>query len=138
MDATTVAPYRFVVWREVLFAYLAPAVCAGASGLVTGQPDLLRAAPTSIAGTSAFVALLLGIWLRHKGIRPRSPSPIRSAVLAAGSGIGAAALAALTAQILTATTELPERIRIDFPIAAALAGAVITWRWCTIQRKASK
>ncbi|MGV9665303.1 hypothetical protein ACWDUL_10790 [Nocardia niigatensis] len=47
-----------------MFAYVAPAVCAGAGGLVTGQADLLRAAVTSIAVTSALVAFRLGMWLR--------------------------------------------------------------------------
>ncbi|MFI6166338.1 hypothetical protein ACIBCN_06075 [Nocardia sp. NPDC051052] len=134
MNTTAVTP-RFVLWQEVLFAYLAPALCAGAGGLATGRMDLLRAAVTSIAGTSALVALLLGMWLRYSGFR--RPRWLRAASVAAATfGFGAAAFAALTAQVLTTTTSFPDRIRIDFPIAAALAATIITWRWCTVQRKA--
>ncbi|MFI6041851.1 hypothetical protein ACIA8C_09465 [Nocardia sp. NPDC051321] len=120
----------------MLFAYLAPALCAGAGGLATGQMDLLRAAVTSIAGTSALVALLLGMWLRYSGFRRsrwRRAAPVAAA---AAFGLGAAALAALTAQIFTTATSFPDRIRIDFPIAAAVAATIITWRWCAVQRKA--
>lgn len=60
----------FVLWREVLTAYAAPALMAGTAGVVTGQADLTVAAVTSIAGTSAVVAFLVGAWLRHGG-RPR-------------------------------------------------------------------
>lgn len=130
-------PNRFVLWREVLFAYLAPVVCAGAGGLATAQPSLLLAATTSIAGTSAMVALLLGAWLRHNGSRNDRllrPGPV---TLAAGLGLGAGACAAVTAQLLTATTTLPERLRLDLPIAAALAATIITWRWRTTIRKAT-
>ncbi|MFF0634325.1 hypothetical protein ACFYTS_17660 [Nocardia sp. NPDC004151] len=130
------ASARFVVWREAVFAYVAPAVCAGAGGVVTGQADLLCAAMTSIAGTSALVAFLLGMWLRQGGIRAIRLGRAASVALAAGFGLGATALAALTAQLLTATTFFADRIRIDLPIAAALAATIITWRWCSIQRKA--
>lgn len=132
----TAAPPRFVLWQEVLFAYLAPAVCAGAGGLITGRADLLRAAVTSIAGTSAFVALLLGMWLRYSGIRIHRSGRASSVVRAAAVGLGGAAAGALVAQILTTTTSLPDRIHLDFPIAAALAATIITWRWCAVQRKA--
>ncbi|MFD6162369.1 hypothetical protein ACFWF7_39370 [Nocardia sp. NPDC060256] len=133
---TAIAPPRFILWQEALFAYLAPAVCAGAGGLITGQADLLRAAVTSIAGTSALVALLLGMWLRYSGIRRLRLRRASALALTATFGFSAAALAAFAAQIITTTTSFPDRIRIDFPIAAALAATIITWRWCAIQRKA--
>ncbi|MEV6558353.1 hypothetical protein AB0M22_21760 [Nocardia sp. NPDC051756] len=132
---TTVAPPRFVLWQEVLFAYLAPAVCAGAGGLVTGRADLLLAAVTSIAGTSALVALLLGMWLRYGGIRIHRVRRASSVFRATAFGLGAAAGAAVVAQILTTTTSLPDRIQLDFPVAAALAATITTWRWCAVQRK---
>lgn len=127
------APPAFVLWREVLFAYLAPALCAGIGGLATGRHDLLLAAVTSIAGTSAVVAAITGIWLRGNGFRYARTGRIR---LTAGAGIGAAALAALVAR-LTTESLLPERIRLDFPIAAALAATITTWRWRAAQRKAA-
>ncbi|WP_330181197.1 hypothetical protein OHB26_33190 [Nocardia sp. NBC_01503] len=135
MSAPT-TPNRFVLWREVLFAYLAPAVCAGAGGLVTAQPSLLLAAATSIAGTSALVALLLGAWLRHNGSHHDRLLRFGPVTLAAGFGLTAGTLAAVTAQLLTATTTLPDRLRLDLPIAAALAATILTWRWRTTQRKA--
>lgn len=134
----TIGSARFVVWREVLFAYLAPAVCAGAGGLITGQANLLRAAVTSIAGTSAFVALLLGIWLKYQGFRYERLRAAPAVLLTLGFGLGAAVAAAAEAQFLTATTSFPDRIRIDFPIAAALAAAIITWRWCSARREADR
>ncbi|MFI1918113.1 hypothetical protein [Nocardia sp. NPDC020380] len=129
---------RFVVWREVLFAYLAPAVCAGAGGLITGQVGLLRAAVTSIAGTSAFVAFLLGIWLKYQGFRYEWLWEELAVLLTVGFGVGAGVAAGVEAQFLTATTSLPDRIRIDFPVAAALAATIITWRWCSARREAAR
>ncbi|WP_372025607.1 hypothetical protein ACBG85_27840 [Rhodococcus sp. NyZ502] len=57
----------FTLWREVLVAYLAPALMAGAGGVASGQSGLTMAAFTSIAGTSAVVALLIGSWLQRRG-----------------------------------------------------------------------
>ncbi|WP_067813313.1 hypothetical protein [Nocardia inohanensis] len=135
MNATT-APARFVLWQEVLFAYLAPAICAGTGGLITGQANLVRAAVTSIAGTSALIALLLGIALQYSGIRNSRLSGVSPYILVPGFGLGAAAGAAGVARMLAATMSFPDRIRYDFPIAAALAAVIITWRWCAVQRKA--
>ncbi|MEV6101762.1 hypothetical protein [Nocardia sp. NPDC051981] len=132
---TTVAPPRFALWREVLFAYLAPALSAGVGGLLTGRTELALAALTSIAGTSAVVAFLLGLWLRHRGARWTWPRRVPPAALAAGFALAAAAFGGLIAQLLSCTPWFPDRIRIDFPIAAALAAAIITWRWCAIRRK---
>ncbi|MEV6976953.1 hypothetical protein [Kitasatospora sp. NPDC093806] len=51
-----------------------PAVMAGAGGLATHQPELLIAAGTTIAGTSAVVAALVGSRLRR---RPAMTAGIR-------------------------------------------------------------
>lgn len=131
----TTAPPPFVLWREVLFAYLAPALCAGIGGLATGQHDLLLAAVTSIAGTSAVVAAITGIWLQQNRFRYARTAPVR---LTVGAGICAAALAALVAWLTTDSWPLlPERVRIDFPIASALAATIATWRWRAAQRMAA-
>ncbi|WP_433664412.1 hypothetical protein ACQPW1_21105 [Nocardia sp. CA-128927] len=135
----TTAPPTFVLWREVLFAYAAPALCAGIGGLVTGQHDLLLAAATSIAGTSAVVAALVGIWLQRNRFRRGWLARTTPVLLTAGFAIGAAALAALIAWLTTeSSTLVPERIRIDFPIAAALAATITTWRWRAAQRRAQQ
>ncbi|MEV0467931.1 hypothetical protein AB0I30_35685 [Nocardia tengchongensis] len=126
---------RFILWREVLFAYLAPAICAGVGGLATDRPDLMLAAATSIAGTSAAVALIIGIWLQHRGFRYgrlRSSSP---ALLAAAFGAATAAVAVSLTQLLAAVPALPDRIRVDGPIAASIAAVIITLRWCSTLRK---
>ncbi|MFB7724835.1 hypothetical protein [Nocardia sp. NPDC056100] len=130
-------PPKFVLWREVLVAYLAPALSAGIGGLLTGQRDLLYAAFTSIAGTSAIVAALIGMLLRGRRYRrhsgtPRVPVVAAAAVAAAGL---AAVIAWLAAHYLPG---LPVRIRIDFPIAAALAATITTWRWIGSARRDSQ
>ncbi|MCX4808205.1 hypothetical protein OG594_42590 [Streptomyces sp. NBC_01214] len=128
----------FTLWREVLTAYAAPALTAGAAGAVTGQRDLAVASCTSIAGTSAVVAFLIGTWLRHGG-RPRrwtlaAPRGVLTAVLVI-TAVGAAALLGwFTAQWLPAHTPVPstpwlERLRVDLPVSAALATTIVTLRW---------
>ncbi|MCX5071446.1 hypothetical protein OHA84_34105 [Streptomyces sp. NBC_00513] len=128
----------FTLWREVLTAYVAPALTAGAAGLATGQQDLAVAALTSIAGTSAVVALLVGTWLRHGGqprrwttTMPRTALTLGLVITAAGA---AAALGWFTAQWLPTHTPIPatpwlERLRIDLPVSAALATTIVTLRW---------
>ncbi|MGW7463013.1 hypothetical protein [Streptomyces sp. NPDC054797] len=128
----------FTLWREVLTAYAAPALTAGTAGVVTGQQDLAVAACTSIAGTSAVVALLVGVWLRHGG-RPRrwtATAPLLAlAVTLVITTAGAAALLGwFTAGWLPAHTPVPatpwlERLRIDLPVSAALATTIVTLRW---------
>ncbi|MEU6297738.1 hypothetical protein [Streptomyces erythrochromogenes] len=132
-------PRPFVLWREVLTAYAAPALTAGAAAVATGQRDLAVAAVTSIAGTSAVVAFLLGTWLRNGG-RPRRwttvlPGVVVTVVLAVATTGAAALLGWFAARWLPAHAPLLagarlERLRIDLPVSAALATAVVTLRWC--------
>ncbi len=137
-DTGRAGPPPFTLRREVLVAYLAPALMAGGGGLATGQPDLTLAAGTSIAGTSAVVAALLGGWLQRRGARRAWRSSVPRIVLAPGLGLAAAAVAALTAWSVTDWAALwpvphhapwPDRLRLDLPISAALAATIITWRW---------
>ncbi|MFF1904532.1 hypothetical protein [Kitasatospora sp. NPDC058218] len=128
----------FVLWREVLTAYAAPALMAGTAGVVTGQRDLAVAACTSIAGTSAVVAFLVGTWLRHGG-RPRRwttaiPRLALTVLLVVMTAGAAALLAWAAAHWLPAHTTLPvspwlDRLRIDLPVSAALATTIVTLRW---------
>ncbi|MFD5511982.1 hypothetical protein ACFWIB_30030 [Streptomyces sp. NPDC127051] len=128
----------FTLWREVLTAYAAPALMAGTAGVVTGQQDLAVAACTSIAGTSAVVAFLVGSWLRHGGQPRRWTTTTPRVALTAALVITAAGAAALlgwfTAQWLPAHSPIPatpwlERLRIDLPVSAALATTIVTLRW---------
>ncbi|MFF7586535.1 hypothetical protein ACFZCK_03465 [Kitasatospora purpeofusca] len=136
-DATPAAPPRFVLWREVLIAYAAPAVMATAGGIATGQSELRTAALTTIAGTSALVATLVGLRHRRRSAdswAARGPVPL----LALAFGIGCAALALAVglaaAELLPripalADSPWPDRLRIDLPLSAAIAATMTTWRW---------
>lgn len=133
----------FSIRREVLAAYLAPALSAGAGGLVTGQHALVLAAMTSIAGSSAAVALLTGLWLqRRRGPRPWTLALPRAALATTLSLVAAAAGAAVAWSLWLASGRLAAhtalavglapwfgRLRIDLPLSAALAAAVVSWRW---------
>lgn len=135
----TTTPPAFSLWREILFAYGAPAACAGIGGLITGQTALLLAAATSIAGTSALVAAVIGTWLQRNRFRRDWLMRTSPVLLTAGFAFGATVFAALTAWLLTESSALlPERVRIDFPIAAALAATIVTWRWRAAYRKAAE
>ncbi|MFI6846155.1 hypothetical protein OG535_00705 [Kitasatospora sp. NBC_00085] len=137
----------FTLWREVLTAYAAPALMAGTAGVVTGQRDLAVAACTSIAGTSAVVAFLVGAWLVHGG-KPRRwttavPRVALTAVLVVTAAGAAALLGWLAARWLPAHTPAPagpwlERLRIDLPVSAALATTIVTLRWRSIITTASR
>ncbi|WP_405132852.1 hypothetical protein [Nocardia sp. NBC_01388] len=128
------APPRFRLRREALFAYVAPALCAGIGGIATGQKDLVVAALTSIAGTSALVAALTGAWLQRNGSRRRWLLRVPRIGLVAGLTAAAVLLAESIAWSATQSWPLlPDRIRIDFPIAAALAAIITTWRWRAAQ-----
>ncbi|MFF3091677.1 hypothetical protein ACFVRB_42560 [Streptomyces nojiriensis] len=122
----------------MLTSYAAPALTAGAAGILTGQRDLAVAACTSIAGTSALAAFLVGTWLRHGG-RPRrwtltTPRGVLTAVLVITAAAAAALPGWFAAQWLPAHTPLPaapwlERLRVDLPVSAALATTIVTLRW---------
>ncbi|WP_179085878.1 hypothetical protein, partial [Paenibacillus odorifer] len=56
----------FVLWREVVMAYTAPAIMAGIGGLVTADRGLQIAALTTIGGASALMALMIGLLLRSR------------------------------------------------------------------------
>ncbi|MGW6425514.1 hypothetical protein ACWF82_22825 [Nocardia sp. NPDC055053] len=122
----------------MLIAYLAPALTAGAAGAATGQAELTVAACTSIAGTSAVVALLIGAWLHTpKGPRPWT-TVVPRAVLAAALALGAATVVGLVAWLVcrwlsantsVADTVWPTRLPLDLPISAAVAAGIVSWRW---------
>ncbi|MDH6708981.1 hypothetical protein P3T27_005727 [Kitasatospora sp. MAA19] len=134
---TSGAPPPFTLWREVLAAYAMPAVMAGIGGAVTRQPQLMIAAATTIGGTSAVVATLVGSALRRRpahSLAGRAPR----ALLAPALGLAAAAVALAVG--LTAAHWLPQlpglaanpwpgRLPVDLPVSSAIAATVIAWRW---------
>ncbi|MQS10818.1 hypothetical protein F7Q99_00615 [Streptomyces kaniharaensis] len=131
------APPPFVLWREVLAAYAMPAVTAGIGGLATRQPQLAIAAVTTIAGTSALVAALLGARLRHRPAHAwtaRAPRALSAMVIALGAATAALAVGLAGAHWLTRVPALagstwPGRLPVDLPVSSAIAAALITWRW---------
>ncbi|MEU3915720.1 hypothetical protein [Streptomyces sp. NPDC029721] len=128
----------FTLWKEVATAYLAPALTAGLGGFLSRQPEVTRAAFTSIGVTSALVACIVGAWLHRRG-RPRlwtaaMPRP----VLTLGLAVTAVAIAGLAGWFvsdwLPSHTPIPDarwlqRLRIDLPLSAGLATTIVTWRW---------
>ncbi|OME63425.1 hypothetical protein BSK65_30090, partial [Paenibacillus odorifer] len=56
----------FVLWREVVMAYAAPAIMAGIGGLVTSDRGLQIGALTTIGAASAMMALMIGLLLRSR------------------------------------------------------------------------
>ncbi|MEU4119211.1 hypothetical protein AB0F71_32550 [Kitasatospora sp. NPDC028055] len=137
------APPPFVLWREVLTSYAMPAVSAGIGGAATQQPQLIVAAFTTIGGTSALVAAVLGAALRRRSARaaptrtPRTPRTPR-ALAAAASGLLAAALGLAVGLAAArwlphlpplADSPWPRRLPVDLPVSSAIAGTITTWRW---------
>ncbi|GHB81506.1 hypothetical protein GCM10010347_60370 [Streptomyces cirratus] len=128
----------FVLRNEVAAAYLAPALTAGLGGVLTGQPELTMAAITSIGATSALVACVVGAWLHRRGRPRRWTTSASRPALALGLAVAAAAVAGLlgwfASEWLPSHTPVPdagwlERLRIDLPLSAALAAAIVTCRW---------
>ncbi|MFF1343723.1 hypothetical protein ACFVYT_38805 [Streptomyces sp. NPDC058290] len=128
----------FVLWKEVAVAYLAPALTAGLGGVLSGQPELTMAAVTSIGATSTLVACVVGAWLHRRGRPRRWTTSAPRLTLALGLAVAAAAVAGLlgwfASEWLPSHTPVPdagwlERLRIDLPLSAALAAAIVTWRW---------
>lgn len=64
-------PKPFVLWRELIPAYLSPAIMASIGGIVTADEVLQLRALTTIGGASLLMALWAGLWLRNRKNRTR-------------------------------------------------------------------
>src|SRR3954471_17760350 len=129
---------RFTLWREVVVAYVAPALIAGVAGLVSGQASLLVSAFTSIGISSAVVAALIGAWLRRRGLGHAWLRSGPQLVAIARVAIGAALLGSLAGWLINVGASAwlgahhwpwPDHLGIDLPVSAAIAAAILTWRW---------
>ncbi|OUQ89227.1 hypothetical protein B5G50_04015 [Brevibacillus brevis] len=128
----------FVLWREVVMAYLSPAIMASIGGWIIADKGLQIGALTTIGGTSALIAALLGRWLQSQGIHKRWITHTPHLALLAVMGMTMAVIGLLAAWL---TTELLvivapgeslawlSRVWIDFPLSAIIASTLITWRW---------
>lgn len=127
----------FVLWREVVMAYAAPAIMAGIGG---GSADrgLQIAALTTIGGASALMALMIGLLLRSRVGHLRwvigAPHLVVVGVFAmAGSlfGLYAAWVASVVVEIMIPSIHLAwvDRVWIDFPLSGFIASTIVTWRW---------
>ncbi|MFK4303418.1 hypothetical protein ABH892_003538 [Paenibacillus sp. RC254] len=127
-----------VLWREVVMAYASPAIMAGIGGLVTADKGLQLGALTTIGGTSAFLALMLGLWLRsrggHKGWIIGAPHLVvvgLFALVGATFGLFAAWATSGLLEIMIPSNHLAwvGRVWIDFPLSGFIASTIVTWRW---------
>ncbi|OAB27379.1 hypothetical protein PMSM_25540 [Paenibacillus macquariensis subsp. macquariensis] len=128
----------FVLWREVVMAYAAPAIMAGIGGLVTADRGLLIGALTTIGGASALMALMIGILLRSRVGLIRwiicAPHLVVVGVFAlAGSSFGlyAAWVTSGLLEFIIPSNHLAwvSRVWIDFPLSGFIASTIVTWRW---------
>lgn len=128
----------FVLWREVVMAYAAPAIMAGIGGLVTADRGLQIGALTTIGGASALMALMIGLLLRSRVGHIRwvigAPHLVVVGVFAlAGSSFGlyAAWVTSGLLEIMIPSNLLAwvGRVWIDFPLSGFIASTIVTWRW---------
>ena len=129
---------NFVLWREVVMAYAAPAIMAGIGGLVTADRGLQLGAVTTIGGASALIAFITGLLLcsRVGRIRWITGAP-RLAVVGVFAVVGSsfglfaawAASGLLENMILSTPLGWLDRVWIDFTLSGFIASTIVTWRW---------
>ncbi|MEK5397696.1 hypothetical protein [Paenibacillus sp. FSL K6-2859] len=128
----------FVLWREVVMAYMAPAIMAGIGGLVTADRGLQIAALTTIGGASALMALMIGLLLRSRVGHLKwvigAPHLVVVGVFAmAGSSFGlyAAWVTSVSVESMIPSNHMAwvNRVWIDFPLSGFIASTIVTWRW---------
>ncbi|MFJ6209128.1 hypothetical protein [Lysinibacillus sp. NPDC092081] len=132
----------FVLWQEVLLAYVMPSIMAGIGGLFTSDVALSIRACTTIGGASALFALLIGLWLQKRGnFRSWIVFEHKTRVVGLFSVIGFL-FGLIAASILFGLLEFfiqSQQISalnfvwIDLPLSATIACTLVAWRWkCVI------
>ncbi|GIO09176.1 hypothetical protein J31TS6_52040 [Brevibacillus reuszeri] len=138
MRASRSQAKKFVLGREVLMAYISPAIMAGIGGLITADRNLQIGALTTIGGTSALVALLLGLWLKSRGENYRwiiqTPHLAVVGLFAVAGGVVGLIAAWTTTSLANQFYpnhhfSLLSRVWTDFPLSATIASTLIAWRW---------
>ncbi|MEQ7050124.1 hypothetical protein ABN764_05630 [Paenibacillaceae sp. P-4] len=126
-----------VLWRDIMIAYAAPALMAGIGGVVIGDQILFIAAFTSIGGTSAVTAWIIGRWLQDWGLHTQWLNKSHLLVIAtifAFLGVATGLLIALVVtelSIYAFSQEIAwlDRVWIDFPLSVAIASTTTVCRW---------
>ncbi|WP_025720846.1 hypothetical protein, partial [Paenibacillus sp. 1-18] len=105
----------------------------------TADKGLQIGALTTIGGASAFLALMLGLWLRGRGVHNRrwiigAPHLVVVGMLAlmgATFGLFAAWATSGLLEIMIPSNHLAwvSRVWIDFPLSGFIASTIVTWRW---------
>jgi len=134
---------HFTLWREVLAAYVAPTLIAGAGGLLSGRPNLLLSSFTSIGISSAVAAALTGAWLQRRGLSHAWLASGPRLVAIARIATGTALVGSLAGWLVNIGTSAwlgaqqwprPDDIGINLPVSATIAATFVTWRWSGAQQ----
>ncbi|MDT8977606.1 hypothetical protein RQP50_15310 [Paenibacillus sp. chi10] len=126
-----------VLWRDIMIAYAAPALMAGIGGVMIGDQILFIAAFTSIGGTSAVTAWIIGRWLQDWGLHTQWLNRSHLLVIAtifAFLGVATGLLIALVVtelSIYAFSQEIAwlDRVWIDFPLSVTIASTTTVCRW---------
>ncbi|MGD8190707.1 hypothetical protein ACQCN2_12075 [Brevibacillus ginsengisoli] len=128
----------FVLWPEVVMSYVSPAIMAGIGGLITADRNLQIAALTTIGGSSALVAWMLGLWLRSRGRRKRWLIATPHLVVVGMFALAGVLLGLLAAWMTSGLVDIidpahhlswVDRVWTDFPLSATIACTMVTWHW---------
>ncbi|MGN7764404.1 hypothetical protein [Paenibacillus sp. 22594] len=128
----------FVLWREVVMAYAAPAIMAGIGGLVTADRGLQIGALTTIGGASALMALMIGLLLRSRVGHMRWVIGAPHLVVVGGIALAGSLCGLCAAWITSDLLEIripgnhlawADRVWTDFPLSGFIASTIVTWRW---------
>lgn len=132
-----------VLWRDIIIAYAAPAMMAGIGGVVIGDQTLFIAAFTSIGGTSAVTAWIIGRWLHDWGLYAQWLNRSHLLVIATIFAILGLAIGLLTACVVTELSRYAfsqelawmDRVWVDFPLSVTIACTTTACRWYRTVRK---
>ncbi|MEK4849053.1 hypothetical protein NST04_04155 [Paenibacillus sp. FSL H7-0756] len=128
----------FVLWREVVMAYAAPAIMASIGGLITADRGLQIGALTTIGGASALMALLMGLLLRSRVGDMRWVLGALHLVVVGGFALAGSLCGLCAAWVTSGVLDImmpgihlawADRIWIDFPLSGFIASTIVIWRW---------
>lgn len=128
----------FILWQEVLLAFVMPTIMAGIGGLFTSDVSLSIRACTSIGGSSAIIAWVIGLWFQKRGIyKSRIAFGHYSIIVALFLSIGlllGLIGAWITFTVMNSFIQHQQLnafyfLWIDLPLSSTIASGLIAWRW---------